>query len=172
MADYPEGSVVTSYVQNLSVLIKRTGNRMYRQGRSLSTTEWPILVMLARGGPMGISLICDRLGRDKGHVSRDIAALAKRGLVSKRRDTTDGRQVLIEFAPEAEAEREHFVRVMRQRSAKLTEGLSEEDLTNLKRILMVMIGNAHEMQSGEVHSSPSPQAAYPSPSGTKRTRRS
>ena len=159
MVEYPEGGVVTSYVQSLSVLIKRTGNRMYREGLSLSTTEWPILVMLARGGPLGISVICDRLGRDKGHVSRDIAALAKRGLVRKRRDTTDGRQILIEFAPEAEAERQHFVRVMRLRSEKLTAGLSEEDLTNLKRIMFVMIGNAHEMQSGEMHSSP--QAVSP-----------
>jgi DNA-binding MarR family transcriptional regulator len=151
MANYPEGSVVTSYVQNLSVLIKRTGNRMYRKGLSLSTTEWPILVMLARGDALGISQICDRLGRDKGHVSRDIAALAKRGLVRKRRDVTDGRQFLIEFAPEAEAERQYFVRVMRERSDKLTEGLSEEDLINLKRMLLVMIGNAHEMQSSELH---------------------
>ena len=170
MVNYPEGSVVTSYIQSLSVLIRRTGNRMYREGLSLSTTEWPILVMLARGGTLGIGLISDRLGRDKGHVSRDVAALAKRGLVRKRRDTTDGRQVQIEFAPEAEAERQHFIQVMRERSAKLTEGLSEEDLTSLKRIMLIMIGNAHEMQSSEIQ--PSPQAAPPSPLRTKGTRRS
>jgi DNA-binding MarR family transcriptional regulator len=154
MVNYPEGSVVTSYVQNLSILIKRTGNRMYRKELTLSTTEWPILVMLARGDPLGITQICDRLGRDKGHVSRDIGALAKRGLVIKRRDVTDGRQFLIEFAPEAEAERQYFVRVMRERSNKLTEGLSESDLISLRRMLLVMIGNAHEMQSVELHPPP------------------
>ncbi|MDB5461307.1 MAG: MarR family transcriptional regulator [Caulobacteraceae bacterium] len=150
MLNYPEGSIITAYIQGLSILIKRTGNRMYRRELSLSTTEWPILVILARGESLGISEICDRLDRDKGHVSRDIAALAKRGLVRKRRDATDGRQILIEFNPEAEAERLNFLAIMRERSDKLTEGLTEDDLATLKRILMIMNRNAREMRGSDL----------------------
>ena len=143
---YPQGSIITSYIMNLSVLVRRTGNRMYGKALDLSATEYPILAMLVREGELTVGHICERLDRDKGHVSRDIAALTKRGILKKIRATQDARQIVVQFSPEATAERATVAAIMQERSEKFTEGLTAKDIETLKRLLMIVIRNAQGLR--------------------------
>lgn len=141
-----EGSTIASQIMQLAFLLKTSGKRMYGQAAGVTATEWPIITMLIRDGEQTIGDICVRLDRDKAPVSRDVAALVERGLVTKDRGAADARQVVVRLAPEATVLRDAMVRVMTARSDRLTAGLSPKDMDTFKRVLQVMIRNAQDMR--------------------------
>ena len=72
----------------------------HQQG--FSTTQFMVLGLLERcqaadGEPCTISGIASRLGMDPTTVVRTVDSLEKRGLVERRRDRQDRRQVFVEF---------------------------------------------------------------------------
>jgi len=65
-----------------------------------STTQFMVLGLLERAqesGPCTISLIAGKIGIDPATVVRTVDSLEKRGLVERRRDKQDRRQVFVEF---------------------------------------------------------------------------
>ncbi|MEO6377338.1 MAG: MarR family transcriptional regulator, partial [Caulobacteraceae bacterium] len=98
-------------------------------------------------GALSVGGICERLGRDKAHVSRDITTLTKRGLLYGRRDEVDRRRVLIDFTPEADSFVQEFAEAMQERADTFTTGLSEQEQVELRRMLVVLIRNAREMRT-------------------------
>jgi len=142
---YSEDGMIAAHIMQLSTLLKHSGKRMYGQAAEVAGTEYPIMTMLVRG-EQTIGQICNRLDRDKSHVSRDIAALVARGLVTKGRGATDARQIVVRLAPDAGAVRDALVAVMRDRAKRLVAGVSPEDFETFRRVLMVMIHNAQDMR--------------------------
>lgn len=142
----PENSMIGSHIMHLSTLLKHSAKRMYGQAANGAASVYPIMTMLIRG-EQTVGQICTRLDRDKSHVSRDIAVLVARGLITKDRATTDARQIVVRIAPEAGAVRDAMVEIMKERSDKLTTGLSKEDLETFNRVLTVMIRNAQDMRN-------------------------
>ena len=142
----PDDGMLAAYIMHLSFLLKHSGKRMYGEVADLAPTEYPIMTMLVRG-EQTIGQICSRLDRDKSHVSRDIAALVARGLVTKGRGATDGRQIVVRLSPDAAAVRDAMVRVIDQRTERLTAGLSAEEVAAFRRVLMAMIDNAQAMRT-------------------------
>ena len=72
----------------------------HQQG--FSTTQFMVMGLLERcqatdGEPCTISGIASRLGIDPTTVVRTVDSLEKRGLVERRRDRQDRRQVFVEF---------------------------------------------------------------------------
>jgi DNA-binding MarR family transcriptional regulator len=72
----------------------------HQQG--FSTTQFMVMGLLERcqateGEPCTISGIASRLGIDPTTVVRTVDSLEKRGLVGRRRDRQDRRQVFVEF---------------------------------------------------------------------------
>lgn len=60
-------------------------------GIPLDRALFPLLVGIARFGPIGIVEMADRVGRDHTTVSRQVAKLESLGLVARRPSATDGR---------------------------------------------------------------------------------
>ena len=141
----PDDSMIAAHISHLAMLLRHSAKRMYGQAAGVGATEYSIMTMLVRG-EQTIGQICSRLDRDKSHVSRDIAALVARGLVTKGRGTTDARQIVVRLAPEAGAVRDAMVEVTKERVKRLTAGVSGEDFETFQRVLMVMIHNAQDMR--------------------------
>jgi DNA-binding MarR family transcriptional regulator len=138
-----EDSLIAAHVQHLAVLLRHSGKRMYGRAAGVTGTEYPIVTILVRGEHT-IGQICNRLDRDKSHVSRDIASLVSRGLVTKGRATTDARQIVVRLDP---AVREAMVKVIEERAKRLTAGLAKEDFETFQRVLTIMIHNAQDMRN-------------------------
>ncbi|HEY4029831.1 MAG TPA: MarR family winged helix-turn-helix transcriptional regulator [Caulobacteraceae bacterium] len=141
-----EGSTVASHIMQLAYLLKTSGKRMYGKVAGLTATEWPIVTMLIREGEQTVGDICVRLDRDKAPVSRDVASLVERGLVTKDRAAEDARQVMVRLAPEATVARAAMIGVMKARADRLTAGLSAKDVETFDRILQIMVRNAQDMR--------------------------
>lgn len=60
-------------------------------GISLDSTLFPLLVGIARFGPIGVVELAERFGRDYTTVSRQVAKLQKLKLVTRRAAQTDAR---------------------------------------------------------------------------------
>lgn len=141
-----EGSTIASHIMQLAFLLRTSGKRMYGKVAGLTASDWPIMAMLIREGEQTIGDICVRLDRDKAPVSRDVAGLVERGLVTKVRSAADARQVVVRLAPEATVVRAAMVELMKRRSEQLTAGLSAMDIESFKRVLEIMIRNAQDMR--------------------------
>jgi DNA-binding MarR family transcriptional regulator len=142
----PEDSLIAAHVSHLATLLRHSAKRMYGQAAGVGATEYSIMTMLVRG-EQTIGQICARLDRDKSHVSRDIAALVARGLVTKGRGAVDARQIVVRLSLDAGAVRDAMIEVTRERVKRLTAGLSAEDLEAFQRVLTVMIHNAQDMRN-------------------------
>ena len=144
--NYPEDSHISTMIFSLHVQLRKSANSLFRQRFSLSSTEWAIVGILYNSGALSVGGICERLGRDKGHVSRDISALTQRGLLHGRRDGVDRRRVLIDFTPEAQPLVQEFADAMQDRNDQFTTGLSDNEKAELRRMLVILIRNAREMR--------------------------
>src|SRR5206468_311092 len=60
-------------------------------GIPLDRALFPLLVVIARFGPIGVVDLADRAGRDYTTVSRQVAKLASLGLVERRDGAADRR---------------------------------------------------------------------------------
>ena len=144
--NYPEDSHISTMIFSLGVQLRRSANALFRRRFGLSSTEWSIIGILFNNGALSVGGICERLGRDKAHVSRDIASLTSRGLLHGRRDEVDRRRVLIDFTPEAESFVAEFADALQDRADRFTVGLTEAEQTELRRMLVILIRNAREMR--------------------------
>ncbi len=139
-------SLIAPSAMQLAYLLRMTGKRMFGRVAALTVNEFPILTMLIRQGDQTIGDICARLDRDKAHVSKDVAALVARGLVTKDRAVGDARQVVVRIAPGAAAEKAALFEIMQERSRRLTEGLTAAEIATLERLLNVVVRNAQDMR--------------------------
>ena len=141
-----EGTTIASQIMQLAWLLRVSGKRMYGKVAGLTVNEWPIITMLIRDGEQTIGDICQRLDRDKAPVSRDVASLVERGLVTKDRGSADARQVMVRLAPEATVMRAAMISLMNTRAVQLTAGLSPKEVETFTRIMQVMLNNAQDMR--------------------------
>ncbi len=72
-------------------------------GIALDRALFPLLVRIARWGPIGIVDLADRVGRDHTTVSRQVARLTALGLVERHADPADRRMRNAAATPEGRA---------------------------------------------------------------------
>ena len=71
--------------------LSRSATVVYQKRFGVNVTEWRILSLLAIEPEISAARICHVIGFDKGPVSRTLAGMEERGLVSIRADRQDGR---------------------------------------------------------------------------------
>src|SRR4029453_13607979 len=67
-----------------------------RPHRALDRAAYVILRHLEASGPQNVTVLADRLNRDGSTVTRQVTALEKNGLATRRPDPNDGRGTMIE----------------------------------------------------------------------------
>jgi DNA-binding MarR family transcriptional regulator len=71
--------------------LSRSATVVYQKRFGVNVTEWRILSLLAIEPEISAARICHVIGFDKGPVSRNLALMQKRGLITIRTDPNDGR---------------------------------------------------------------------------------
>lgn len=144
---YPDESHISTMIFSLGVQLRKSANALFRQRFSLSSTEWSIIGILYSNGALSVGGICERLGRDKAQVSRDIASLTERGLLQGTRDEVDRRRIVIDFTDQALPFLDEFSTALRDRNTHFVNGLTQDEQAELRRMLIILIRNAREMRA-------------------------
>jgi DNA-binding MarR family transcriptional regulator len=113
----------------LSFALYGAANRMARMHKpfleplGLTFSQYLVLLELFAGTPRTVGDLCAKLGMETGTITPLLKRLATAGTVTRTRDVTDERRVLIDLTPAGEALREQVQAVSGQiRSAcKLDE---------------------------------------------------
>ena len=135
------------YVPGLLTLLanklSRGANALYQSRFGLSVTEWRIISQLAIEPDIPASRICQVVGFDKGPVSRSLAGLEARSLLTSHVDEADARRRMIRLTPRGRALHDRVIAVALERERRLLACLSgpeRETLIGLLRILHENLG--------------------------------
>ena len=150
VAEPIQGRPLAAEIYWVGNILRKSATESYRNSLDLGSTEWPIVATLAASGPSSLAKLCDRLSRDKGQVSRDIAALSARGMLVKERDAQDSRQIVIDVDRSDPALMKELSRITATREALLTEGLSRSEQDLLRSLLRRVSDNARSAKIFEV----------------------
>jgi DNA-binding MarR family transcriptional regulator len=132
-------SLASGAGSELSFALYGAANRMARMHKpfleplGLTFSQYLVLLELFAGTPRTVGDLCAKLGMETGTVTPLLKRLAVAGTVTRTRDVTDERRVLIDLTPAGEALRKQVQAVSGQiRSAcKLTE----KDIVSLRGTL-------------------------------------
>jgi DNA-binding MarR family transcriptional regulator len=80
---------------------------------------------------MSVARLAEAVGMDKGQISRALAGLVSRKLVSRAANPKDSREVLVRLTRSGLAAHDAIVAGGRERNACLVEGLGEAELAAL-----------------------------------------
>jgi DNA-binding MarR family transcriptional regulator len=123
----------------LAFALYGAANRMARMHKpfleplGLTFSQYLVLLELFTGTPRTVGSLCTKLGMETGTITPLLKRLAAAGMVTRTRDVTDERRVLIELTPAGEAIRERVQAVSGQvRSACK---LDEKEITDLRGTL-------------------------------------
>ena len=124
--------------QQLTMLLRR-GHRVYvstqRGDVTLERSSYGIMCKLADEGPQRVGALASAFGLDPSTLTRQVYALERAGLVSRRVDPSDRRAFILDLTTEGS---EVLAQSRNHRRARLRKALAdwpETDLTDMARLL-------------------------------------
>src|SRR6202167_3168394 len=91
----PITAMMSSRLIVLANLLKRGALLRYKRLAGLSSAEFGLVASLGRRPPMSVVRLAEAVGMDKGQISRALAGLVSRKLVSRAVNPRDNREVLV-----------------------------------------------------------------------------
>lgn len=124
----------------LSELLRKCGHYLYHQNNK-KRGQGRILKILAQSEEMTQKDLQGHLEIQSGSMSEIISKLENKGMVTRERDETDKRKIILRIT---KVGREKVERHLKEEKSKpLYESLSEEEQETLKVLLKKMLGNWH-----------------------------
>jgi DNA-binding MarR family transcriptional regulator len=122
----------------LSVLANRVSRALaevYEARFGITPSEWRLIAILARFGPMSANGVCDRSAMDKVQVSRAVARAGAAGLVDRRIDHEDRRRSVLTLTARGRAVHDEIVPLAREVEARLLDGLDAGERAVLSELI-------------------------------------
>ena len=108
-----------------------------------------LVASLGRRPPMSVARLAEAVGMGKGQISRALAGLVSRKLVSRAPNPRDSREVLVRLTRSGLAAHDAIVAGGRERNERLLEELSEEEFAALLGQVERLTKRAAEMLAAE-----------------------
>ena len=125
-------------------------SRICRQaGYPLTPEEADMLMIIRHFNGIPQSRLAAILGKDKAAVTRMVNALVKSGLVGREQDQQDRRIVRACITEQGERAFDRVWPELRKLSDQALQGLSEQDIAEICRILTVINGNLDKLNCTE-----------------------
>ena len=125
--------------------LSRTATVIYQKRFGVNITEWRILSLLAIEPGIPAARICHVIGFDKGPVSRTLAAMEGRGLVTIKAGP-DGRTYAISLTAKGLSTHDQVIAVALERERRLLSCLSKPERETLIALLLRVHGNLDAVQ--------------------------
>ena len=127
----PITAMMSSRLMVLANLLKRGAILRYKRLAGLSSVEFGLVASLGRRPPMSVARLADAVGMDKGQISRALAGLVSRKLVSRGVNPRDNREVLVCLTRTGLIAHETIVAGALERNQRLLEQLGKDEVAML-----------------------------------------
>jgi DNA-binding MarR family transcriptional regulator len=145
----PITTMMSSRLMVLANLLKRGAILRYRRLAGLSSVEFGLVASLGRRPPMSVATLADAVGMDKGQISRALAGLVSRRLVSRAVNPSDNREVLVSLTRTGLTAHDAIVAGAMERNQRLLDGLGEEEVAALLAQIERLTARAADMLAAE-----------------------
>jgi DNA-binding MarR family transcriptional regulator len=145
----PITAMMSSRLMVLANLIRRGAILRYKRLTGLSSVEFGLVASLGRRPPMSAARLAEAVGMDKGQISRALASLVSRKLVSRAANPRDSREVLVRLTRSGLAAHDAIVAGALERSERLLEGLSADEVAMLRSYIDRLTERAASMLAAE-----------------------
>jgi DNA-binding MarR family transcriptional regulator len=127
----PITAMISSRLMVLANLLKRGAILRYKRLAGLSSVEFGLVASLGRRRPMSVVRLAEAVGMDKGQISRALAGLVSRKLVSRAVNPLDNREVLVCLTRTGLIAHETIVAGALERNQRLLEQLGKDEVALL-----------------------------------------
>jgi len=141
-------SLVSMRMIRLFVMLRKSGILAQRRKFGLSETEWRIMTQLGETAPLSLNGLADAMLQDRGQLSRAVKAMVERDLLTRERKP-GGPEIEIGLSGRGRAIYAQMVEWVYQRDRELTEGIPEQDVAIVHRVLNQMIARSQAMVDEE-----------------------
>jgi DNA-binding MarR family transcriptional regulator len=121
--------------------LSNSATAVYQCNFGVNVTEWRIMTQLALEPGIPASRICHVIGFNKGPVSRTLAVMQKRGLVTIRTDPKDGRTHSISLTARGRGIHDKVIVVALEREKRLLSCLKADEREMLIELLRRLHNN-------------------------------
>lgn len=139
---FPLNELLGYRMARLSASIGTLAEREAQATAGLTLPEYRLLAVLSSYGPHGVSGLQKRLRLDKAWISRSLAKLLAKKLVSTRDHESDARRRVYSVTAMGEQIAGELIQKALARQARLMSGFSEDDITALFTLLNRLQQNA------------------------------
>jgi DNA-binding MarR family transcriptional regulator len=127
----PITAMMSSRLMVLANLLKRGAILRYKRLAGLSSVEFGLVASMGRRPPMSVVRLAEAVGMDKGQISRALAGLVSRKLVSKAVNPRDNREVLVGLTRTGLIAHDAIVAGAQERNHRLLEELDKDEVAML-----------------------------------------
>jgi DNA-binding MarR family transcriptional regulator len=127
----PVTVMMSSRLMVLANLLKRGAILRNKRLAGLSSVEFGLVASLGRRPPMSVVRLAEAVGQDKGQISRALAGLVARKLVTRAVNPRDNREVLVSLTRSGLAAHDTIVSGALERNQRLLEQLDPADVAML-----------------------------------------
>lgn len=128
--------------------ISRSAAARYRREFDVTLGEWRSIALLARYGPLGLNHLARQGGVDRGQISRIVAGLTSRGLVS-RTHQVKGKPVSLVLTAKGEKVYGGLFKAAVDRDEVFLGALTAAEQTNFDRMLNKILTVARQVEHDE-----------------------
>ena len=131
---------VPAFVTFIANKLSNSATVFYQRNFGVNVTEWRIMSLLAIEPGIQASRICHVIGFNKGPVSRTLATMQKRGLVTIRTAPDDGRSHSISLTARGRATHDKVIVAALDRERRLLSCLNKDE----REALIELLRRIHE----------------------------
>jgi DNA-binding MarR family transcriptional regulator len=132
---------VPAFVTNIGNKLSNSATAVYQRNFGVNVTEWRIMTQLALEPGIPASRICQVIGFNKGPISRTLAVMQKRGLVTIRTDPNDARTHSISLTAKGRGIHDKVIVVALEREKRLLSCLKADEREMLIELLRRLHNN-------------------------------
>jgi DNA-binding MarR family transcriptional regulator len=130
---------VPAFVTFIANKLSNSATAVYQRNFGINVTEWRIMTQLALEPGIPASRICHVIGFNKGPVSRTLAVMQRRGLVTIRTDPRDGRTHSISLTAKGRTIHDKVIVVALEREKRLLSCLKADE----REVLIDLLRRLH-----------------------------
>ena len=145
----PITAMMSSRLMVLANLLKRGAILRYKRLAGLSSVEFGLVASMGRRPPMSVVRLAEAVGMDKGQISRALAGLVSRKLVSKAVNPEDNREMLVGLTRSGLIAHDAIVAGALERNRRLLEELDKDEVAMLLEHIDRLTRKAEAMLEAE-----------------------
>jgi DNA-binding MarR family transcriptional regulator len=126
---------VAVLVSNIGMRLNRGATAYYRAAWNLGMAEWRLLIVLNSTASLNVGELAEAADLDKAAVSRSLALLEERKLVSVEQTRTRGRAAIARLTTEGQKLSAKLLQISRAREARLLKNFSRDEKDRLNALL-------------------------------------